>query len=113
MKKLLALLLISVAVVVAASAPTIAIVDLSNVTINGANAGAVADVIANNPTIAPAVQQALDAYLADRVAAATKTGQDITASTVAQRDAQLAASAAYIAKLQAALRAAHVEVPIP
>lgn len=79
MKKLITFLLISSAAF--AAAPLVEIRDTGNVFVDGVNVGAPADAIANNPALAPAIQNALTAFVAK-----------VRTDAAAERDAAIAAS---------------------
>lgn len=129
--------MIAAAALFAAAAPVVSIQDTGNVYVDGANVGAPADAIANNPALASPIQAALVSFVtttkadADAAVAAahaaiaeTLAAKDaqiaaLTADkaalegTVAARDAQLAASATYIATLQALVTSLGGTVPQP
>lgn len=65
MKHFLSLFLILVSSFAATAADTVLVLNETTVTVNGQNWGKPADVIANNPQLAPAVQLALEAWAAD------------------------------------------------
>jgi hypothetical protein len=118
--KILASIILAAGLVSAALAaePTVEIKDTGNAFIDGSNAGQPADVIANRPTLAPAINKALVAYVAKVKAdaeASIKTAQDAAtkaiadaatakdaaiASTLAAKDQEIAALKARIAELK-------------
>ncbi len=105
-------LLFAVAAAFASAAdPVVAIDSATNVYIDGVNFGQPADVIANNPKIAPLVQTALVGFVkkTETDAAAAKAVE--VAAVAATRDAQLASCAAYIALLQKTIRDLGGKVP--
>ena len=122
------------ALISAQTPPVVTIDSASNCYINGTNAGQPADVIANNPALAPAVQKALVAFVAnvnatiatnakaasDAAAATVKAGQDAATKQVADAQAAVAAQIAalqkQVADLQAQLAAATAKptfTPVP
>ncbi|MES2692665.1 MAG: hypothetical protein V4773_04270 [Verrucomicrobiota bacterium] len=108
MKKLIPLILALCALIpLAASAaePVVVVENTGNVTVNGSNAGAVADVAANNPSLAPAIQAALVTFLTTVQSEASATIAAATAAADAQRDAAIAAKNQEVATLTARVAA--------
>lgn len=86
MKTLLTLFLLTAAII---AAPTVAITDAGTVTVDGSDYGKIADAIANNKQLAPAIQGALDAHLASLRTAKTEA-EAKAAAIISKAEAALA-----------------------
>lgn len=82
MKSLITSLILASSLLAQAADPVVVITNSSNVTVDGASWGKPADVIANNPALAPAVQRALEAWAADMEAAKKQSDDELAALRV-------------------------------